>query len=814
MSNYQKYRAAVMASTALIAMALAPSAHAQDTDTPAADAAQPAAAAAEQPSEFGDIVVTANKREQSINKVGLAITALSGDSLKSQQIVSLEDLAKSIPGLSYAPSATQTPVYTLRGVGFYETSLAAYPTTSVYVDQVPLPFPALTTHSNFDLERVEVLKGPQGTLFGQNSTGGAINFIAAKPTRELAAGADVTYGRFNRLEGNAFISGPLSDTVRVRLALTGARADDWQKSYTRNDKLGELGYYAGRFLLDWTPSGRLDFELNLSAWRDQSDPQAPQYQTLLSQSPATTFQSLRNFPFSPFKPRAADWTPLTRPHADNKMYQGSLRANWELIDDITLTSITSYAHYKPDQGFETDGTTLMVDDFVVDKGKINSFNQELRLANRGNAPFRWVIGANYEKSHVYEYQLQTLSEISTAAVFGYTGAYVYSDQHMRNYAFFANAEYDVSDRITLKGGARYTNARRTAATCTGDPGDGSFAGVFDSLANAIQFGFVPVAGFTPTGVPVPPIGSGCAPLDNTTQDGTPATYLPGEFNAVLSENNISWRAGVDFKATNSFLLYANVAKGYKAGSFPIASAATFEQFLPVVQESLLSYEGGFKLTSADRRFQVSGAAFYYDYQNKQLRSKIVDAIFGVLDALENIPKSRMLGFELETNFTPIEGLTLSASGSILDSKITRFTGLSTAGGPVDYAGAVIPYTPKYQLRLTADYTWDIGSTRPFIGASFSTRTKALANIGGDRGLVITPDFASSVPADKTYTIPGYSLVDVRAGASFNNGQWTATLFGKNIFNKYYVTNIFTDYDTIARFSGQPATYGVTLAWKY
>ncbi|MBK7285249.1 MAG: TonB-dependent receptor [Sphingomonadales bacterium] len=118
-----------------------------------------------------------------------------------------------------------------------------------------------------------------------------------------------------------------------------------------------------------------------------------------------------------------------------------------------------------------------------------------------------------------------------------------------------------------------------------------------------------MAGFTPTGVPVPPIGAGCAPLDNTTLDGTPATYLPGEFRDTLAEHNVSWRAGVDYKAAPGVLLYANIAKGYKAGSFPIASAATFEQFLPVVQESLLSYEAGFKLSSSDRRFNASGAAF-------------------------------------------------------------------------------------------------------------------------------------------------------------------------------------------------------------
>ncbi|MGD9810302.1 MAG: TonB-dependent receptor [Sphingobium sp.] len=764
--------------------------------------------------EGGEIVVTANKREQSINKVGLAITAVSGDTLRSQNIVSLADIATTVPGLSYTPSATSTPVYTLRGVGFYETTLAAYPTVSVYVDQIPLPFPALTTHSNFDLERVEVLKGPQGTLFGQNSTGGAINFIAAKPTATFAAGGDLTYGRFNRLEGNAYISGPLTNTLTARLAVTGARADDWQYSYTRKDTTGKVGYYGGRLTLDWKPTDRLNFELTLTGWRDRTDPQAPQYQTLLSQSPGTTVQAVRDYPFAPFNARAADWSPGTPPRADNRFFQPSLRANWEIGDNLILTTITSYADYKQKQVEESDGTALRVDDFYVDDGFIKSFNQEIRLADAGRTRLRWVVGANYEDSHAFQNQKLDFSQISTAPIFGYTGSAQYSDQKMRNYAFFGNAEYEVNEKFTVKAGARYTNARRTAAICTSDPGDGTFSRVFHSLANAIQSGAVPVAGFTPTGKVVPPIGSGCAPLDNTIVDGTPSTYLPGEFRGKLQEHNVSWRAGIDYKPSRQLLLYVNVAKGYKAGSYPIASAATFQQFLPVTQESLLSYEGGFKFFTSDRKLQVTGAGFYYDYSNKQLRSKIIDPIFGILDSLTNIPKSHVYGGEIELAYRPIEGLTLGASGSWLESKVTDFVGFNTAGGTVNFAGAVIPYTPKYQVRFTGDYSWRWGSAKPFIGASVSMRSMAQANIGGAKGLVLTSDFASSVPVADTYKINGYTLVDLRAGASFDEGKYTVTVFGKNVFNKYYVTNIYTDYDTIDRFAGAPATYGVTVAMKF
>ena len=210
------FRSGTLRHSAMIAIAAtmvvaAPSAAQQATGTPVEAASD----------NSGDIVVTANKREQSLNKVGLTVTAFSAQQLTERRVNSLQDLAAAIPGLAFAPSANNTPILTLRGVGFNESSLGVYPAVSVYVDQAPLPFPVLASHATFDLERVEVLKGPQGTLFGQNSTGGAINYIAAKPTKEFKAGGDVSYGRFNQIEANAFVSGPLSDTLGARLAVRG-----------------------------------------------------------------------------------------------------------------------------------------------------------------------------------------------------------------------------------------------------------------------------------------------------------------------------------------------------------------------------------------------------------------------------------------------------------------------------------------------------------------------------------------------------------------------------------------------------------------
>lgn len=803
MPFWGKVRHIVLAGSATVAGAMA-------AMSPGVAIAQDGAAAV---TDAADIVVTANKRNQSINDVGLAIQALSGDTLKDQHVASLADLAGHVPGLSYTPTSQSTPVYTLRGVGFYESSLPNYPSVSMYVDEVPLPFPAMTTRAIFDLERVEVLKGPQGTLYGQNATAGAINLIAAKPTHHFEAGADVSYGRFNRVEGNAYISGPLADTLTARLAVSGVNSDDWQKSYTRNDALGATRYLAGRLSLDWRPTNRLTLVATLSAWRDKSDPQAPQLVALIPQSPSTTNPGLQNYPFPPADDtRAADWTPTARPYASNSFYQGSLRANWELGDDVTLTSISSYADYHQRQRVDRDGTRYADDDETLNRGEIKSFSQELRLSNAAKSRFRWVLGGNYEHSDVSELAFTIFTDASTQPIFGYSGGQSSTNQKLRNYAVFGNVEYDVTHAVTLKGGIRYTQADRKSRSCTADPGDGTFAAVFDSLANAIQLGFVPLAGFTPTGRPVPPIGAGCVALDNVTSDGTPVTYLPGAYNTTLNQHNLSWRVGVDYRATPSLLLYANLSQGYKAGSIPLASAATFAQYQSVTQESLLDYEAGFKFQSRDRRFGISGDVFYYDYKDKQLRGKIIDPIFGLLDALKNVPKSHLIGGEVELTVRPMVGLTVAGNASYIYSRIDSFTDFSSSGQLTNFAGADIPYTPKFQLAASVDYTWRIGIVTPFIGASVSMRSSSLANIGGDTGFVPLPSFRSSVPLGSTFRIPGYALLDLRAGVEA--GPWRISVFGKNVTDKFYATNIYTQYDTIDRLTGMPATYGITIARKF
>lgn len=770
------------------------------------------------------IVVTANKREQSLDKVGLAITALGGETLANKGLSSQEDLAAIVPGMSFTPTQLQAPVITLRGVGFYETSLASYPAVTTYLDQVPMTFPATGAHAAFDVQRVEVLKGPQGTLFGQNSTGGAINYVANAPTKFFEAGASFSYGRFDEFRANGYLSGPLAEGINARLSVDTGFSGDWQRSVSRpDDTLGSSDYLAGRLQLQFEPSDRFDALLSVNAWRDKSDPQAAQLHAINPVVPGLQDPFLDTVPLTPFDARLADWTPTAsgnvfpparEPFTDAWMVLPSLRARWEIVDGITINSISAYTKYAQNNGFDNDAIPLRIVDFNRVDGEIESFFQEMRLSNDSLSSVLWTVGASYEKSSVTENSDDWFINSSTTPIFGYSGSTQISDQDMDTWAIFGNVEFEIADNLNLRGGMRYTKSKRDSHVSVVDPGDGTFEAVFQGLADAIQLGFIPIAGFTPPGVPAPPINGGPTTIDNVTFDGTPATYLPSAINVRLNEDNVSWRVGLDYVLDDGTLLYANVAKGYKAGSVPVASAATIAQFAPVTQESVVSYEAGVKYRNLDRTLALNLAGFYYDYSDKQLRAKLADPIFGPLDFLQNVPSSRIWGVEADATIYPTDGLVFTTSIAYLNGEITDFQGLNSIGDPVDFSGSQMPYVPEIQVNVTGDYEWSMGNVSAFIGGDVRLRSSAVTQIGGATSIVPLPGFRSSVPTDVIFDIPSYVTVDARAGVRFNQDRIEVSVYGRNIFDEYYITNVFPVYDTYVRYAGRPATYGVRVSFKF
>src|SRR5580692_9388656 len=221
-----------------------------------------------------EIVVTAQKRSENINSVGMAITAVSGVTLLEAGVRDTGQLTRIDPSFVYVPSSYGTPVYSIRGVGFYDTALGATPAVTVYLDQVPIPYSIMTNSASMDVERVEILKGPQGTLFGQNATGGAINYIANKPTDYFTTGGDLSVGRFESVDFDSYVSGPIAPTLNARLAVRVDHSGAWQESYTRSDELGDVNRGYTRLLLDWQPDDRLKAELNVNGGIDRSQTQA------------------------------------------------------------------------------------------------------------------------------------------------------------------------------------------------------------------------------------------------------------------------------------------------------------------------------------------------------------------------------------------------------------------------------------------------------------------------------------------------------------------------------------------------------------
>jgi outer membrane receptor protein involved in Fe transport len=775
--------------------------------------ANPAFAAADQAAGdeagVGEIIVTANKRNESISKVGASIAAFDTSMLENRNIVRLEELAKSVPNLALAPSTHGTPVFTLRGIGFNSDSLGVYPAVSLSLDQAPMPFPVLAGHSLYDLERVEVLKGPQGTLFGQNSTGGAINFVAAKPTKELQAGFNLDYGRFNEVHGTMYVSGPVSDTLGFRLAVDAAHRDDWQYNYTRDDSNGEQNYIAARLITVWEPSDRLKFELNVNGSVDRSEPQALQIIASLPSNPAAPTPQELNAPLTPRNLRAANWsnsgrrgvgtqsdTESAEPRGNRKLFQAFLRADYGITDDISLTSITTFNHLTQDMAFDLDGSQFELVDNPRGEGTIDDFNQEVRLSNASAAGtrFRWTVGANYNYSKVDELQIITYGDnsLSNAGTNFIHESNVLNKGRMNTYAAFANGEYDLTEQLTFKAGVRYTSTNNRNRMCGSDTtGDQQLSSLFRLLGNLLGGQDIP-------------IGSGdCISLN--------AQNLPGDpINITLKEDNVSWRAGIDFKPSNTTLLYANISRGYKAGAFPVITGATQAVFSPARQESVTSYEAGFKTKLADNAISLSSAVFYQDYRNKQIQGTVNTALFGLLQRLDNVPRSSIFGVEADISVRPTAGLTLTGSASYLSTKVKEYSGITVFGVQKDFAGNRLPFAPTWSLNGDIDYRIPTASGgEVFVGAGVNYRTYQDAYIAGSDLQI--PDNGVNRWLNRTpFRIDGYALVDGRVGYTFPGDKVTVSAWGKNLFNTFNVQNIISYNNIITQATGMPAMYGFSL----
>ena len=772
--------------------------------------------------QLEEVVVTAQKREQSANDVGIAITTFTGEQIRELGILSIDDIAMYTPGVTVnETAATGVPLYTIRGVGFQDYSTAASSTVGIYFDEVAMPYAVMTRGLLFDTDRIEILKGPQGDLYGRNTTAGQINFISRAPTEEFSAGITASYGRFEAIDVEGYISGSLSDNTRGRLAARIVQSGEgWQKSTVGDDELGEDDVMAirGTIVSDLTED--FSAKLMVSYVDDQSDntantaydgsliglnsfiaPYLPLDQYVIPGNP--TFGQTPPWYAVDDNGRAgwtnsytSDITGRTfdlRPQRDNQTTNIALRMDWD-IGGATLTSITGYSDFQREEANDWDGG------FYNDSSNINTtdlevFSQELRLSGESDR-LNWVVGLYYSQDDMDEYYHYFMSD----SVYG-RGSIPFGvglfapnpileldtkyQQETKSAAIFGHVEYDLTDTLTLVAGARYTNETRDWQGCTFVADDGSL-GVF--LNNVF--------------------GLWGSPFERGPGDcGTIADIGGLDLNFPVYSDSIdtsrpTGKIGLDWQASEDVLVYGSISNGFKSGGFNGANSNTTTQLIPYEEEVLTAYEVGTKATLADGSMQVNGAVFYYDYQDKQEQDAAVTLV-GNISGLTNVDESEIYGAEIEVTWQPTAGLTLAFNGAWLESEVKEWQAVDRATsswpGNINYydaSGQELAMTPDFSYTVFARYETAITNSLMLdVSADYNQTGETT---GGPR------------PEDAT---EDYGVANARIGIGSNGGEWRVMAWVRNLTDEdYYPSAYGGGNGPYVRTWGMPRTYGVTFSY--
>lgn len=376
-------------------------------------------------------------------------------------------------------------------------------------------------------------------------------------------------------------------------------------------------------------------------------------------------------------------------------------------------------------------------------------------------------------------------------------------QKIENYAAFTNLEVKLSKQLSVSGGIRLSSDDRKFSGC-GQVRDTFSAPAYTALINFFR---------TANGLaPIPQLAVGdCIGIYTSAAAAAEDLANPPLFASTLSnrelrQDNVPWTVNVNFNPTPESLIYGRISRGIKAGNFSTLNTTDNIAYRPVVQEQLTAYEIGAR-ASFGRLLRVEGAIFQYDYVNKQLRARInVGPPFGNINAQDTIPVSRIKGAEASVALRPADGLTLSGSGTYIDSKILRYTGQTVDGILQDQAGSPFNFTPKWSFNGDINYTRPITETLGgFLGVNVAYRSATSA--------VFNPPGASQANLG-LFDIRENTIVDAQLGVESRDGRWRAFIWGKNIFNEYYWTNVVRVTDVVVRYAGQPATYGVTASYRF
>lgn len=714
-----------------------------------------------------EIVVTARKREQGLQDVSMSITAFSGQQVQELRIANAQDLSWYTPGLFATGSrGGADPLYTIRGIGLNDAFSNNNPTVGVYINEVNQPFTPMMSFLLFDLDRVEVLKGPQGTLYGRNTTGGAVNVFSRRPGEELNGYARGDYGRFDRFEFEGAVGGPISENAGGRIAVyTVQQGEGWVHNAFNGQDIGEVDQTAVRGTLELSPNDDLALRLIGHYAKDKSDSAGREHVGFLDapfspnlcpaavagqrdESQCVSFLGYSD----PYPDRyTIENSSVYGQESDGDSYGLTLSADWQ-IGDLTLTSITGYSDYERVYTEDSDGTPLIMID-TQSTSEIDVLSQELRLAATTEGGLDWVVGAYFTDDEMFFDFQSALDEHVFLTRLGH-----HFTQATTAWAVFGYATLPLSDRVSLVGGLRYTDEEK----------DFDYFGFDHDPFGTTQmpaFGVIPVA----------------------------------EFHDSISHDELTGEIGIEYDLADETMLYANISKGFKSGGYKGAVSFTESELQPFEPETLYAYETGIKSTLAGGTLRLNGAVYYYDWQDFQAFVTEIRASVPVL-VLSNAGDAEVLGAEVDVLWQPMEGLQVSAGVNWMDTEITRYNSIPGTG---DNTGNRLANSPDLMFNAQTRYEFAVGDSgwQAYAGADVLYRDRIYFSLGNNG--------QNSQEA--------FWLWNGRVGILSPDRRWEVSLWGKNLGDEFYLTQSYDNTGGIfpsQNFLGMPRTYGVSVSYGF
>jgi iron complex outermembrane receptor protein len=694
-----------------------------------------------------EIIVTANRRAQNQQEVPISIVAFEGETLKVLGVQSTVDLPQITPGLSITRTLVGASAF-LRGVG---TNTAGYSTEvpiATYVDGLYLPNSAAAAFSFNNIERIEVLKGPQGTLYGRNTTGGLIHVITRDPDRDTSIDASVSYSSYDTVQANFYGSTPISDTLAANVALVYIdQGEGWGRNLFTGSDVFKINDFGVQGKLQWTPTDAT--KITLRGFYDKT--------TTDQGNAAYIYPGSVGSEGSVF---LGEYNINARidPRANQRQYMVSLKAEQDL-GFATLSSISGYINNRSDSLQVQTGNLGQVAPgrapvFLGGRPqKARTYSQELNLASNGSAPFQWILGAFYynDKTTISADVFGLCSGTGTGNALPCAGAPPLNTtgiQRTKSYSAYGEGTYSITPTTRITLGLRYTRDKKT-------------------LGGIVT----PLTGF-PNSLPALPPGF-------VSRPGLPFAGFPNGIDTSLTFPKITWKAVLAQDLSDDIHAFVSYNRGFKSGGFNPTSFTN-----PASRPEVLdAFEAGIKSELFDRTLRLNGSVFYYDYKDIQLRTTAPPAPPGGT-LLINAASAKIKGIDLDFIFEPVNGLSFNGGVNVLDARYKKFpggtrtipntvdgvrTGGFTSQLNVPLDGFRLPSSPKFSFVLGVTYTFDT-SVGEFV---------LNANDGYKSDYFWEPD----------NRLKQESFHLVNASVTWNATDRTSLqLFGRNLAGEYYFSS--------------------------